>query len=78
MGRLTATLPYLDQTGRVYVPLAGPGGTCLKLNRYASELWRKSVGQEIDLSSLTDTDRRFLHGFVENGFLRLEDAAETT
>jgi hypothetical protein len=54
MLRITSELPYLDQAGHVYVPLAGPARSCLKLNRHASRIWREALRRPVDLDTLPE------------------------
>ncbi|MET9498453.1 hypothetical protein [Streptomyces sp. NPDC006552] len=77
MLRLTPELPYLDQAGHVYVPLAGPDRSCLKLNRHASHLWRTAVGSPLDLDTLGERDRDFLLGLARRGVLRTTPVTAT-
>ncbi|MFH8930936.1 hypothetical protein [Streptomyces pristinaespiralis] len=63
-------LPYLDQAGHVYVPLAGPDRSCLKLNVHASRLWRAAVRAPVDPDALRERDRAFLLGLARRGVLR--------
>ncbi|WP_327396040.1 hypothetical protein [Streptomyces phaeochromogenes] len=70
MLRITSELPYLDQAGHVYVPLAGPARSCLKLNRHASRIWREALRRPVDLDTLPEPDRDFLLGLTRNGVLR--------
>lgn len=74
MLRITSELPYLDQAGHVYVPLAGPARSCLKLNRHASRIWREALRRPVDLDSLPEPDREFLLGLTRNGVLRTTPA----
>ncbi|MFC8669201.1 hypothetical protein [Streptomyces sp. NPDC057199] len=74
MLRITSELPYLDQAGHVYVPLAGPARSCLKLNRHASRIWREALRRPVDLDSLPEPDRDFLLGLTRNGVLRTTPA----
>ncbi|QQM42187.1 hypothetical protein [Streptomyces liliifuscus] len=74
MLRITSELPYLDQAGHVYVPLAGPARSCLKLNRHASRIWREALRRPVDLDSLPELDREFLLGLTRNGVLRTTPA----
>ncbi|MEW2566532.1 hypothetical protein [Streptomyces sp. NPDC047070] len=69
MQRITSELPYLDQAGHVYVPLAGPARSCLKLNRHASRVWREALRRPVDLDALPAPDRDFLLGLVQGGAL---------
>ena len=77
MLRITSELPYLDQAGHVYVPLAGPARSCLKLNRHASRVWREALRRPVDLDTLPDPDRDFLLGLTRNGVLRTTPAPAT-
>ena len=77
MLRITSELPYLDQAGHVYVPLAGPARSCLKLNRHASRVWREALRRPVDLDTLPDLDRDFLLGLTRNGVLRTTPAPAT-
>ncbi|MCX5605120.1 hypothetical protein OOK29_44075 [Streptomyces phaeochromogenes] len=74
MLRITSELPYLDQAGHVYVPLAGPARSCLKLNRHASRIWREALRCPVDLDTLPEPDRDFLLGLTRNGVLRTTPA----
>lgn len=74
MLRITSELPYLDQAGHVYVPLAGPARSCLKLNRHASRIWREALRRPVDLDTLPELDRDFLLGLTRNGVLRTTPA----
>lgn len=74
MLRITSELPYLDQAGHVYVPLAGPARSCLKLNRHASRIWREALRRPVDLDTLPEPDRDFLLGLTRNGVLRTTPA----
>ncbi|MFD3381724.1 MULTISPECIES: hypothetical protein [unclassified Streptomyces] len=74
MLRITSELPYLDQAGHVYVPLAGPARSCLKLNRHASRIWREALRRPVDLDTLPEPDRDFLLGLTRNGVLRTAPA----
>ncbi|MFC4031449.1 hypothetical protein ACFO3J_08155 [Streptomyces polygonati] len=76
MMRLTPELPYLDEAGHVYVPLAGPEGACLKLNRHASQVWRAALSGPVDLDALAAADRDFLRAFVGQGVLLAATADE--
>ncbi|MEU6030580.1 hypothetical protein [Streptomyces tauricus] len=76
MQRITSELPYLDQAGHVYVPLAGPAQSCLKLNRHASRVWREALRQPLDLDTLPALDRDFLLGLVQDGALNSAPAPE--
>lgn len=76
MLRLTPELPYLDSAGHVYVPLAGPEQSCLKLNHKASHLWREAVRGPVDLHTLEAVDRDFLLGLAERGVLRAGNIPE--
>ncbi|WP_328495341.1 hypothetical protein OHS59_23325 [Streptomyces sp. NBC_00414] len=69
MQRITSELPYLDQAGHVYVPLAGPARSCLKLNRHASRVWREALRRPVDLEALSAPDRDFLLGLTRRGVL---------
>lgn len=75
MLRLLCDLPHLDQAGHVYVPLAGPGHSCLRLNRYASQLWRRALGEPVDMDLMAAADRDFLSGLVRRGVLRTENVS---
>ncbi|WP_328692830.1 hypothetical protein [Streptomyces phaeochromogenes] len=77
MLRITSELPYLDQAGHVYVPLAGPARSCLKLNRHASRIWREALRRPVDLDTLPEPDRDFLLGLTRNGVLRTTPAPAT-
>lgn len=77
MLRITSELPYLDQAGHVYVPLAGPARSCLKLNRHASRIWREALRRPVDLDTLPEPDRDFLLGLTRNGVLRTTSAPAT-
>jgi hypothetical protein len=77
MLRITSELPYLDQAGHVYVPLAGPARSCLKLNRHASRIWREALRRPVDLDTLPGPDRDFLLGLTQNGVLRTTPAPAT-
>ncbi|WP_326760118.1 hypothetical protein OHB35_26705 [Streptomyces phaeochromogenes] len=77
MLRITSELPYLDQAGHVYVPLAGPARSCLKLNRHASRIWREALRRPVDLDTLPEPDRDFLLGLTRNGVLRTTPASAT-
>ncbi|MFE3557010.1 hypothetical protein ACFXKW_19380 [Streptomyces sp. NPDC059193] len=74
MVRFIPELPYLDQAGHVYVPLAGDNRSCLKLNRHASQVWRAAVSAPVDRDELPEADRAFLARLVERGALRTEAA----
>ncbi|MEU5342014.1 hypothetical protein AB0H18_14455 [Streptomyces sp. NPDC020766] len=71
---ITSELPYLDQAGHVYVPLAGPARSCLKLNRHASRVWREALRRPVDLDTLPEPDRNFLLGLTRSGVLRTAPA----
>ncbi|MFI1481705.1 hypothetical protein [Streptomyces sp. NPDC020747] len=71
---ITSELPYLDQAGHVYVPLAGPARSCLKLNRHASRVWREALRRPVDLDTLPEPDRDFLLGLTRNGVLHTAPA----
>ncbi|MFI6277461.1 hypothetical protein [Streptomyces sp. NPDC050988] len=71
---ITSELPYLDQAGHVYVPLAGPARSCLKLNRHASRVWREALRRPVDLDTLPGPDRDFLLGLTRSGVLRTTPA----
>lgn len=77
MLRITSELPYLDQAGHVYVPLAGPARSCLKLNRHASRIWREALRRPVDLDTLPEPDRDFLLDLTRNGVLRTTPAPAT-
>ncbi|MEU9782808.1 hypothetical protein AB0H92_17935 [Streptomyces phaeochromogenes] len=77
MLRITSELPYLDQAGHVYVPLAGPARSCLKLNRHASRIWREALRRPVDLDTLPEPDRDFLLGLTRNGVLHTTPASAT-
>ncbi|MEU9893353.1 hypothetical protein ACIBCS_12435 [Streptomyces phaeochromogenes] len=77
MLRITSELPYLDQAGHVYVPLAGPARSCLKLNRHASRIWREALRRPVDLDTLPEPDRDFLLGLTRNGVLHTAPAPAT-
>ncbi|MGA6224569.1 hypothetical protein ACPESV_30055 [Streptomyces umbrinus] len=77
MLRITSELPYLDQAGHVYVPLAGPARSCLKLNCHASRIWREALRRPVDLDTLPELDRDFLLGLTRNGVLRTTPAPAT-
>ncbi len=72
MQRFTPELPYLDQAGHVYLPLAGPDQSCLRLNRRASHVWREAVRGPVDLDALESADRDFLLGLARRGVLNTE------
>jgi len=76
MLRITSELPYLDQAGHVYVPLAGPAQSCLKLNRHASRIWREALRHPVDLENLPVPDRDFLLGLTRRGILRTAPTSE--
>jgi len=75
MQRITSELPYLDQAGHVYVPLAGPARSCLKLNRHASRVWREALRRPVDLDTLPEPDRDFLFGLTRRGVLHTAPAS---
>ncbi|KRV51269.1 hypothetical protein AQ490_00405 [Wenjunlia vitaminophila] len=76
MLRITPELPYLDQAGHVYVPLAGPAQSCLKLNRRASQIWRDALRDPVDLDALPEADRDFLLDLTSRGVLRTAPVSE--
>jgi hypothetical protein len=66
---LRASVVYLDEAGHVYLPLFGPSGSCLRLNRRASELWRRWLSGPVDEGALTPPERRFLRELLRKGAL---------
>jgi hypothetical protein len=65
--QLRPTTIVLDEGGHVYVPLVGPGGSCLRLNASASSLWRMWTAHGVDPSSCSAEEARFLRKLLESG-----------
>ncbi len=67
MMKLEPTRPFLDEAGHVYLPLAGPGRSCLRLNAIASDLFRRWVKTPFDRASLSEGERAFLDKLIACG-----------
>jgi hypothetical protein len=73
--QLHPTTIVLDEAGHVYVPLAGPGGSCLRLNASASTLWRAWMAQGVDPTACSVEEARFLRMLLERGAATLSEGA---
>jgi hypothetical protein len=69
MLELRAATIYLDEAGHVYLPRLGPAQSCLRLNRSASELWRRWVSAPVDEGVLKSPERQFLRELLQKGAL---------
>jgi hypothetical protein len=71
---LRSTRPFIDECGYVYVAGGGPDQQCLRLNRTASGIWRRVVGQATrsDISALQDAHREFLAVLLVRGVLTFD------
>ena len=75
---LRSTRPYLDECGFVYVAGGGPDQECLRLNRTASQIWRKALGRATrsEVAALQESHRQFLAGLLSRGVLTFAPPAE--
>lgn len=71
--QLHPTTIVLDEAGHVYVPLVGPGGSCLRLNARASALWRIWTVDGVDPFTCSVEEARFLRMLIERGAARLSE-----
>lgn len=60
---------YLDEAGHVYLPLLGPASSCLRLNQFASRLWRRWISEPINADGLPAAERTFLEDLLGKGAL---------
>ena len=70
--KVRADTLYLDEADHVYIPSLGPSGTCLRLNRRASELWRTWLRDGIERDALRPSERRFFERLLADGALVLD------
>ena len=68
--RAVSMSPVLDEAGHVYVTWPRQR-RCLRLNRAASDLWRRATSTGVDPSGLGPDEMGFLAKMEANGSLRL-------